>query len=89
MSAADGWETGPVVLAGQIARLQQPFQRLAPGRQSAGDGAGLGLSIATAIAKAHNATLAINPGPCGGLDIQVGFPSAATAPGRERALAAL
>jgi signal transduction histidine kinase len=72
--------TGPVVPAGQIARLLQPFQRLATGRQCAGDGAGLGLSIATAIAEAHNATLTVTPGPCGGLDIQVGFPSAATAP---------
>jgi signal transduction histidine kinase len=80
--------TGPVIPAGQIARLLQPFQRLAPRRQPDGDGAGLGLSIATAIAKAHNATLTINPPPCGGLDIHVGFPGSAIAPGRERALAA-
>ena len=78
--------TGPVIPAGQITRLLQPFQRLAPGRQPGGDGAGLGLSIATAIATAHNATLTINPRPHGGLDIQVGFPLPATAPGRERAL---
>jgi signal transduction histidine kinase len=80
--------TGTVIPAGQIARLLQPFQRLAPRRQSGGEGAGLGLSIAAAIAKAHNAALVINPRPCGGLDIQVGFPVAAIAPGRERALAA-
>jgi signal transduction histidine kinase len=78
--------TGPVIPAVQITRLLQPFQRLTPGRHSNGEGAGLGLSIATAIAKAHNAILTINPRPRGGLDIQVGFPLAA-APGRERALA--
>ena len=49
---------------------------------------GLGLSIVAAIVKAHNATMTINPGPRGGLDIQVGFPRGATAPGRGRALAA-
>jgi signal transduction histidine kinase len=80
--------TGPVIPPGQITRLLQPFQRLTPGRQSGGEGAGLGLSIATAIAQAHHATLTINPRPCGGLNIQVGFAGAATAPGRERALSA-
>ena len=80
--------TGPVIPADQITRLLQPFQRLAARQQSGGDGAGLGLSIVAAIVKAHNATMTINPGPRGGLDIQVGFPRGATAPGRGRALAA-
>ncbi len=80
--------TGPVIPAGQVTRLLQPFQRLAPGRLSSAEGAGLGLSIATAIVKAHDATLAISPRPGGGLDIHAGFPAAATAPGRETALAA-
>jgi signal transduction histidine kinase len=81
--------TGPVIPAGQASRLLQPFQRL-PARRTAGDeGIGLGLSIVAAIAKAHHATLTINPGPHGGLDIEISFPAtAAIAPARDKALAA-
>ena len=75
--------TGPVIPADQVARLLQPFQRQ-PAAGSAGqDGLGLGLSIAAAIAKAHDATLTISPDPHGGLDISITFPRAhgtATAP---------
>jgi len=49
--------TGPVIPPGEIGRLMQPFQRLAAGRSSDGDGHGLGLPIVRAIAVAHGATL--------------------------------
>lgn len=70
--------TGPLIPAGQASRLLQPFQRLSATRPAGNDGLGLGLAIVAAIAKAHNATLTINPAPRGGLDIAVGFPPAAT-----------
>jgi signal transduction histidine kinase len=82
--------TGPLIPAGQASRLLQPFQRLSATRPADNDGLGLGLAIVAAIAKAHNATLTINPGPRGGLDIAVSFPPAATTitPRDQRALAA-
>jgi signal transduction histidine kinase len=73
--------TGPAIPAGEVARLQQPFQRLGAGRTAAhGDGHGLGLSIVQAIATAHGAALAVHPQPQGGLRIEVAFPLAAPAP---------
>ena len=84
--------TGPLVPAGQASRLLQPFQRLSATRPAGNDGLGLGLGLAivAAIAKAHNATLTINPAPRGGLDIAVSFPPAATTttPRDQTALAA-
>jgi signal transduction histidine kinase len=70
--------TGPVVPAGETARLLQPFQRLAADRVARGDGVGLGLSIVAAIADAHGAALTLTPSPEGGLSVSVAFP-----PGRE------
>jgi signal transduction histidine kinase len=66
--------TGPVVPAGEIARLLQPFQRRTPDRSGHHDGFGLGLSIVAAIASAHEATLDIRPGEHGGLRVEVRFP---------------
>jgi signal transduction histidine kinase len=84
--ATDGGEatfaianTGPVIPADQASRLLQPFQRLAPGRPADGECAGLGLSIVAAIAKAHQATLALRPRSGGGLEIEVALPAAAAA----------
>ena len=68
--------TGPVVPAQEIDRLLAPFQRLAGDRVGRGEGLGLGLSIAAAIANAHDARLAVTPGPHGGLEIRVRFPRA-------------
>jgi len=66
--------TGPRVPADQVERLLQPFQRLAQDRVGHRDGLGLGLSIVSAIAAAHDATLAVEPGADGGLQIEVRFP---------------
>jgi signal transduction histidine kinase len=66
--------TGPRVPADHVERLLQPFQRLAQDRVGHRDGLGLGLSIVSAIAAAHDATLAVEPGADGGLQIDVRFP---------------
>ena len=66
--------SGPIVPPDEVDRLFQPFERLGPNRTDHGDGVGLGLSIVKAIAAAHDATLAVQPRPEGGLQIEVGFP---------------
>jgi signal transduction histidine kinase len=73
--------SGPLVPADQIARLFQPFQWLDTklGRQNGGPG--LGLSIAGAIATAHDACLTAQPGPAGGLAVLVSFPALAASQG--------
>jgi signal transduction histidine kinase len=75
--------TGPPVPGNQINRLLQPFQRLGPQRSGQHEGLGLGLSIVSAIAQAHRATLTARPGSEGGLDIEVSFPEP-TAPADSR-----
>lgn len=67
--------TGPVIPPDEIGRLLQPFQRLSSRRPADDDGLGLGLAIVAAITSAHHATLVINPGEVGGLDIEVRFPA--------------
>jgi signal transduction histidine kinase len=65
--------TGPVVPAGEIERLLEPFQRAGPDRLTASEGLGLGLSIVHAIATAHDADLTVTPRPEGGLLLEVSF----------------
>ena len=67
--------TGPVIAPDQVERLFQPFGRLEATRLSR-DGLGLGLSIVTAIAAAHDADLRARPLPGGGLEVEVHFPPA-------------
>jgi signal transduction histidine kinase len=67
--------TGPLVPGDQIARLLEPFQRIAPSRTGQHDGLGLGLSIVQAITKAHRAKLLINAGQDGGLTAEIRFPA--------------
>jgi signal transduction histidine kinase len=69
--------TGPVVPEDQIARLLEPFQRIAPSRTGQHEGLGLGLSIVQAIAKAHGARLDVNTGAEGGLTVEIRFPARA------------
>jgi signal transduction histidine kinase len=69
--------SGPVIAAGSVERLLEPFQRLEPGRAADAEGHhGLGLSIVRAIAIAHRARLSAEPRPEGGLTVTVSFPPA-------------
>ena len=65
--------TGLRVAPDQIARLLQPFRRLAPDRATDAPGHGLGLSIVAAIAGAHGAALDIQGNPDGGMAVAVVF----------------
>lgn len=67
--------TGPEVPAGQLERIRRPFER-GDGRRSRGlrDGLGLGLSIVSAIAAAHDAAFDLSPRTGGGLVCEVRFP---------------
>ncbi|WP_328299342.1 ATP-binding protein [Streptomyces sp. NBC_00435] len=71
--------TGPVIDPGDVPRLLEPFRRRAERQHTAGEGAGLGLSIVASIARAHGAELTAraNPGPGGGLTVRVRFPEPA------------
>jgi signal transduction histidine kinase len=66
--------TGPPVPPEDLERLLQPFQRMSKERTGEHDGLGLGLSIVQAIAKAHDATLAVRTLAGGGLEAEVSFP---------------
>ena len=70
--------TGPDVPTADVARLLQPFQRLAADRT--GNGLGLGLSIVDAVATAHGARLTLEPRAGGGLEVTVSFPAPWAAP---------
>jgi signal transduction histidine kinase len=62
--------TGPSIPAEQIPTLFEPFAR-ARQRLNSSDGVGLGLSIASVIARAHDATITARPRPGGGLEMSV------------------
>jgi signal transduction histidine kinase len=66
--------TGPEVAVEQIPTLFEPFAR-AQQRLHSSDGVGLGLSIASAIARAHNATITAHPRAGGGLEMTVTMPA--------------
>jgi signal transduction histidine kinase len=66
--------TGPVIPPAEVQRLFQPFKRLGADRIGGHNGVGLGLSIAKAIAGAHDAQLSAHALPGGGLEIQARFP---------------
>lgn len=65
--------TGPVVPAGELTRLFQPFQRLSSHAGPSSNGVGLGLAIVQAIANAHDAALTAQARTGGGLGIDVAF----------------
>ncbi|MFF1411396.1 sensor histidine kinase [Streptomyces sp. NPDC058289] len=73
--------TGPVIEPGDVPRLLEPFRRRAERQHTAGEGAGLGLSIVGSIARAHGAELTAraNPAPGGGLMVRVWFPAGSPA----------
>ncbi|MGH2861858.1 MAG: sensor histidine kinase [Solirubrobacteraceae bacterium] len=65
--------TGPEVSADQLPILFEPFAR-AEQRLGIDDGVGLGLSIADAIARAHDASISVRARPGGGLELSVAVP---------------
>jgi signal transduction histidine kinase len=66
--------TGADVPAEQIPTLFEAFAR-AEQRLNSSDGVGLGLSIASAIARAHQAAITARPRPDGGLVVSVTLPA--------------
>jgi signal transduction histidine kinase len=66
--------TGPVIPPAEVPRLFEPFKRLCADRIGGHNGVGLGLSIAKAIAGAHDGQLSAHALPGGGLEIQARFP---------------
>jgi signal transduction histidine kinase len=69
--------TGPVVPRYEIPGLFQPFRRLGTDRLStATPGAGLGLSIVAAVARAHGGDVHAEPRDGGGLIVTVTLPAA-------------
>jgi signal transduction histidine kinase len=69
--------TGPVVPRYEIPSLFEPFRRLGTDRLSAtSPGAGLGLSIVRAVARAHGGDVHAEPRDGGGLVVTVTLPAA-------------
>ena len=66
--------TGPQVPQDRADELFEPFRRPNADRTGSGEGAGLGLSIVAAIARAHGGTVALRPNPDGGLTVRVTLP---------------
>jgi signal transduction histidine kinase len=80
--------SGPLIPAGEVGRLFQPFQRLGTARTARRDSTGLGLSIVSAIVLAHDAQVWARPLGSGGLEVRVHFPPAAwPLPGRPQVAA--
>ncbi|GAB3888844.1 ATP-binding protein [Kibdelosporangium lantanae] len=68
--------TGPVVPPYEVESLFEPFRRLAGRSHEPSQGAGLGLSIVRAVARAHGGTVHAEPRPGGGLVVLVRLPAA-------------
>jgi signal transduction histidine kinase len=68
--------TGPVVPRYEIPNLFEPFRRLATDRLATASGAGLGLSIVRAVARAHGGEVSAEPRDGGGLIVTVVLPAA-------------
>ncbi|MGW1073045.1 sensor histidine kinase, partial [Streptomyces sp. NPDC002537] len=66
--------TGPHVPPETVPYLFEPFRRLRERGHAPGEGAGLGLSIVTSIARAHQAEVDAEANPDGGLTVRVTFP---------------
>jgi signal transduction histidine kinase len=70
--------SGPTVPTYEVPGLFQPFRRLPPTERLAGasaHGAGLGLSIVQAVARAHGGSVQASSREGGGLSVQVRLPS--------------
>jgi signal transduction histidine kinase len=69
--------TGPVVPPYELDAIFEPFRRLAGDRTRSERGAGLGLSIVRAVARAHGGEASAQPRPGGGLTVTIRLPLAA------------
>jgi signal transduction histidine kinase len=67
---------GPILHQAAVARLAEPFKRLAADRTSSQNGHGLGLSIVAAIAAGHGGMLRLYARTHGGLGAEVTLPVA-------------
>jgi signal transduction histidine kinase len=68
--------TGRQIASAQIPALFEPFRRLEADRTGSATGAGLGLSIVRAVARAHGGTASATPLEKGGLRVTVHLPLA-------------
>jgi len=67
---------GEVLGENEVQLLGEPFQRIGAERLASGHGAGLGLSIVSAIAAAHGGALRLTARPEGGLSVVIELPVA-------------
>jgi signal transduction histidine kinase len=69
-------DNGPGIPDGEIADMLEPFRRGDPSRNKETGGAGLGLTLARAIAEQHGGTLVLANRPEGGLRAEIRLPAA-------------
>ena len=67
-------DNGPGIPPGQIATMLEPFARGEGSRNRATGGAGLGLTLARAIAEQHGGSLSLSNRPEGGLRAEIRLP---------------
>ncbi|HEX2794958.1 MAG TPA: ATP-binding protein [Croceicoccus sp.] len=67
-------DEGPGIPPGEIARMLEPFERGDPSRNRGTGGAGIGLTLARAIAEQHGGTLTLTNRPEGGLLAEIRLP---------------
>jgi len=67
-------DDGPGIPEGEIARMLEPFTRIEASRNTATGGAGLGLTLARAIAEQHGGALTLANRPGGGLSASLSLP---------------
>ena len=67
-------DDGPGIPETEIARMLEPFTRMEASRNSATGGAGLGLTLARAVAEQHGGALRLANRPGGGLVASVSLP---------------
>ncbi|MGX2996575.1 sensor histidine kinase [Streptomyces sp. JNUCC 64] len=68
--------SGPVIPAYEVPTLFEPFRRRGAERLVGAKGAGLGLSIARSVARAHDGEITARPRPDGGLTVTLALPAA-------------
>ncbi|TDO10560.1 histidine kinase/DNA gyrase B/HSP90-like ATPase [Halomonas ventosae] len=80
------WEdSAPGVPEAELPRLTERLYRVEGSRSRASGGSGLGLSIATALARAHGARMEASPSSLSGLCWTLTFPAIENHPPREDA----